>query len=100
MVNLFTTLISGYALVNSFNDNGVVIDTGIEKLHYKLTAGVFFLSTSLLGLTELFGKNIQCISNRAQSEQEMKAKTQWCFVEGTYTIPGADLNRNISQFKE
>lgn len=91
MVNLFKTLIGGWAFIKSLDDNGVVVDTGVEKLHYKFTAGALFLSTTLLGMSEIFGKPIQCISNKKYSDDDEEAKmtkavTQWCFVKGTYTI--------------
>ena len=91
MVNLFKTLIGGWAFIKSLDDNGVVVDSEVEKLHYKFTAGALFLSTTLLGMSEMFGKPIQCLSNMEdpdedKEEQMNKAVTQWCFVQGTYTI--------------
>ena len=91
MVNLFKTLIGGWAFIKSLDDNGVVVDSEVEKLHYKFTAGALFLSTTLLGMSEMFGKPIQCLSNiedpdEDKEEQMNKAVTQWCFVQGTYTI--------------
>ena len=99
MVNLFKTLIGGWAFIKSLDDNGVVVDSEVEKLHYNFTAGALFLSTTLLGLSEIFGKPIQCLSNKEEDdddkeEQMNKAVTQWCFVQGTYTIcKGADCDR-------
>lgn len=77
--------------MKSLDDSGVVVDSGVEKLHYKFTAGAFFLSTTLLGMSEIFGKPIQCISNVEEgdddkAEQMKDAVEQWCFVQGTYTI--------------
>ena len=77
--------------MKSLDDSGVVVDSGVEKLHYKFTAGAFFLSTTLLGMSEMFGKPIQCISNTKEADDDKAAKMkeaveQWCFVQGTYTI--------------
>ena len=87
MVNLFKAFISVYGFIKSLDDSGVVIDSGLEKLHYKVTAGTLFLSTALLGMTEMFGNTIQCISNGETDDKLKKAVTQWCFVRGTYTTP-------------
>ena len=91
MVNLFKTLIGGWAFLKSLDDSGVVMDSGVEKLHYKFTAGALFLSTTLLGMSDIFGKPIQCHSNIKgtdddEEEKMKKAVEQWCFVQGTYTI--------------
>ena len=90
MVNLFKTLIGGWAFLKSLDDSGVVMDSGVEKLHYKFTAGALFLSTTLLGMSDIFGKPIQCHSNinlgdDDKNEKMTKAVEQWCFVKGTYT---------------
>ena len=84
--------------MKSLDDSGVVMDSGVEKLHYKFTAGALFLSTTLLGMSDIFGKPIQCHSNIKdpdddEEEKMKKAVEQWCFVQGTYTIcKGADCD--------
>jgi len=95
MVNLFKALVGGYALLKSLDDSGVVVDSGVEKLHYKFTAGFFFLSTTLLGMSEIFGKPIQCHSNVEikdddEADKMNDAVEQWCFIQGTYTICQGD----------
>ena len=60
MVNLFSTVIGFSCFFKSREDNTIKIDNVGFRLHYGFTAGFLFLCTALLGLTDMFGKNIQC----------------------------------------
>lgn len=61
MVNIFGTVVGVTAFLHSRKDpNTATIDDFAFRLHYEVTAGFFFLATSLLSLNDLFGKAIQC----------------------------------------
>ena len=62
MPNLFKAIIGIAAFHNSQSPNLARIDTSVDKLHYRFTAGILFLSTTLLGLNDIFGKPIMCKS--------------------------------------
>ena len=62
MPNLFKAIIGIAAFHNSQSPNLASIDTSIDRLHYRFTAGILFLSTTLLGLNDIFGKPIMCKS--------------------------------------
>ena len=60
MVNLFNTVLGFGCFFKSREDNTIKIDNVGFRLHYGFTAGFMFLSTALLGLTDMFGTTIQC----------------------------------------
>ena len=62
MPNIFKAIIGIAAFHNSQSPNLARIDTSVDKLHYRFTAGILFLSTTLLGLNDIFGKPIMCKS--------------------------------------
>ena len=62
MPNLFKAIIGIAAFHNSQSPNLASIDTSVDRLHYRFTAGILFLSTTLLGLNDIFGKPIMCKS--------------------------------------
>ena len=83
MVNLLSTVIGFSCFFKFREDNTIKIDNIGFRLHYGFTAGFLFLSTALLGLTDMFGKNIQC---RGQEGDAPDAVTQYCWVTSTYTV--------------
>ena len=100
MPNLFKAIIGIAAFHRSQSPNLASIDTSVDRLHYRFTAGILFLSTTLLGLNDIFGKPIMCKSQvkLSQSTKALKASClilqdgdandaieQFCFVSGTYT---------------
>jgi len=89
MVNIFGTVVGVTAFLHSRKDpNTATIDDFAFRLHYEVTAGFFFLATSLLSLNDLFGKAIQCQTyENGKITASKQAVTQFCFVEGTYTFP-------------
>ena len=88
MVNLFGTFVGFLSFFKSRDQGTAVIDNPIFRLHYDFTAGFFFLSTALLGLNDLFGKQIQC--RDVHGEDASSTVLQYCFVDGTYTVPDAE----------
>ena len=55
--------------------------------HYQTTAGLLFLSTSLLGLTDIFGKQILCRGQEGDADTAIREvmllhscrhSEQWC----------------------
>jgi len=68
------------------DDGDAQIDNFPFRLHYKFTSGFLFMATALLALNNMFGKDIQCIDqSHGKSHQ---AITQYCWVTGTFTVPG------------
>ena len=63
MVNFFTTIIGVAAFFQSRPTDHAKIDNSAFRLHYDYTTGIMFLSTTLLGLSEFWGKAIMCHSN-------------------------------------
>jgi len=91
MVNLFGTMVGFLGFFQSRDQGLVNIDNPPFRLHYDFTTGFFFLSTALLSLNDMFGKNIQCMGYKNGKVQEAdSAVTQYCWVTGTYTVPGVD----------
>ena len=83
MVNLFSTVIGFSCFFKFREDNTIKIDNIGFRLHYGFTAGFLFLSTAMLGLTDLFGKNIQCRDGGGEAPDMV---TQYCWVASTYTV--------------
>eukprot|EP00092_Neocalanus_flemingeri_P023947 GFUD01025978.1.p1 GENE.GFUD01025978.1~~GFUD01025978.1.p1 ORF type:complete len:471 (+),score=106.96 GFUD01025978.1:85-1497(+) len=69
----------------SKDDDHAQIDNFPFRLHYKFTSGFLFMTTAILALNDMFGKDIQCMSHDGEAAQ---AITQYCWVSGTYTVPG------------
>ena len=91
MVNLFGTVVGFISFFQSREQGTAIIDNPPFRLHYDFTAGFFFLSTALLSLNDMFGSNIQC-QGYDQSGKVAKASSaveQYCWVTGTFTVPGA-----------
>ena len=95
MVNLFTAVLGFTGFFSSQTDNSAVVDTRLERLHYQVTshvcsvtcvvsrvtchvshyqttAGLLFLSTTLLGLTDIFGKQILCRGQEGDAETAIR----------------------------
>ena len=83
------------------------IDNFPSRLHYKFTSGFLFMSTALLGLNDMFGKvritndsvegddddvSVQDIQCHHQDDLADKAVTQYCWISGTFTVPGRLVN--------
>ena len=51
--------------------------------HYQTTAGLLFLSTSLLGLTDIFGKQILCRGQEGDADTAIRGA---CFYTAGVTL--------------
>ena len=63
MVNFLSAFIGLSGFFKTSKDSKIKIDNFGFKLHYRFTAGFLFLSTAFCGMSEIFGKNIQCQYN-------------------------------------
>ncbi|XP_023331313.1 innexin inx3 [Eurytemora carolleeae] len=91
-MNLFGTALGFAGFFKSRDYGSARIDNIPFRLHYSFTSGFLFLATALLGLNDLFGKEIQCHSNSGGASQAIE---QYCWVSGTYIVPdsvGLDEN--------
>ena len=64
MVNFLSAFIGLSGFLKTSKDSKIKIDNFGFKLHYRFTAGFLFLSTAFCGMSEIFGKNIQCQFNK------------------------------------
>ena len=93
MVNFLSTIVGISAFKFSQNADKATTDTGLERLHYRqyqfegihlsedsicfrFTAGVLFLSVTLIGLTDIFGKQIRCHANKEYKDKNLDAVHQ------------------------
>eukprot|EP00092_Neocalanus_flemingeri_P081878 GFUD01102374.1.p2 GENE.GFUD01102374.1~~GFUD01102374.1.p2 ORF type:complete len:108 (+),score=28.99 GFUD01102374.1:70-393(+) len=89
MVNIFGTVVGFASFFQSRPQGNIKIDNVAFRLHYDFTTGFFFLATALLSLNELFGSNIQCKGyDNGKVKKAPGAVTQYCWVSGTFTVPG------------
>ena len=90
MVNVFGTALGFVGFFQSRPQGNIKIDNVHFRLHYDFTTGFFFLATALLSLNEMFGDNIQCkgYNSEGQVKDAPGAVTQYCWVSGTFTVPG------------
>ena len=63
----------------------VAIDNPVFRLHYKVTVILFILGSVLLNGKQYFGEPIECTT---RSEVPAKIVSTYCWITGTYTIPG------------
>ena len=63
----------------------VAIDNPVFRLHYKVTVILFILGSVLLNGKQYFGEPIECTT---RSEVPPKIVSTYCWITGTYTIPG------------
>jgi len=95
MTNLFGVVMPFLAFGAKGKDEKTAkIDTFTCRLHFRYTSGFLFLATALLALNDIFGKEIQCFDQNRKSSP--KVVDQYCFVTGTFTIPGR-LDRRIME---
>ena len=66
MVNFLSAFIGLSGFLKTSQDSKIKIDNLGFKLHYRFTAGFLFLSTAFCGMSEIFGKNIQCQFNKVK----------------------------------
>ena len=98
MVNIFGTVIGFASFFQSRPQGDIKIDNVAFRLHYDFTTGFFFLATALLSLSEMFGNNIQCkgYDPSGQVTGASGAVTQYCWVSGTFTVPGVkEIHKNL-----
>ena len=90
MVNIFGTVVGFASFFQSRPRDDIKIDNVAFRLHYDFTTGFFFLATALLSLNDMFGSNIQChgYGGDGKVAAAHKAVTQYCWISGTYTVPG------------
>jgi len=88
MVNIFGTVVGFASFFQSRPQGDIKIDNVAFRLHYDFTSGFFFLATALLSLNDMFGSNIQC--KDVNGADAPKAVVQYCWVSGTFTVPGVD----------
>jgi len=82
---IFGVILPFAAFFVSKNEDKAKIDNFPSRLHYKFTSGFLFMSTAILGLNDMFGKDIQCHSQEKPAD---KAVNQYCWISGTFTVPG------------
>jgi len=92
MAHLFEIIVPFLAFGARSKDQAK-IDNFTFRLHYRFTSAVLFLATALLALNNFFGKEIQCFDNEMGKAKD--AITQYCFVTGTFTVPGRSDGRLI-----
>ena len=63
MVNLFSLVAGTAAFLKTRDSDKIKTDNIWFRLHYDFTTAIMFLSVALLGLAEMWGDNINCISN-------------------------------------
>lgn len=63
------------------------------RLFYGFTCGVLFLCTSLLGIQEFSGKNIDCFTHSGMNH---RAILQYCWVSGTQNL--IDSRESVKEF--
>ena len=97
MVNLFGTVVGLVGFFKSREQGSAIIDNPPFRLHYDFTAGFFFLSTALLSLNDMFGEQIQCqgYDSGGKVSKASSAVTQYCWVNGTFTVPGVEGLKNM-----
>jgi hypothetical protein len=61
-----------------------------SAVQYRFTSAFLFLSTALLALNNFFGDEIKCF---AEEKAASKAVNQFCFITGTFTVPGREDDR-------
>ena len=92
MVNVFGTVVGFASFFQSRPQGDIKIDNVAFRLHYDFTTGFFFLATALLSLNDMFGSNIQCrgYDSKGGVAEAPGAVTQYCWVSGTFTVPGVE----------
>ena len=84
-MNLFTLLLplaSFTGLVKSYSGSKVDIDGYVQKIHYRITTGLFFLCALALSVNDVFGKSLECISNSVPVD----LLNLYCWKKTNYTI--------------
>ncbi|XP_065580102.1 innexin inx2-like [Artemia franciscana] len=66
-------------------DKKVTIDSGVARLHYKVTFTLLLMTCILASSWSFFGKAIQCMQDDFQVRQE--ALDQFCYVSSTFSLP-------------
>ena len=82
LLTLFTPLVPLVGLVKLASQTKVNIDCLTQKLHYKITTGLFFLCSVILSTNDVFGINIYCFTNGLPVD-EMNI---YCWKKMTFTI--------------
>ena len=97
MVNIFGTVVGFASFFQSRPTERIKIDNVAFRLHYDFTSGFLFLATALLSLNDMFGKNIQCRGyDKGVVKEAPQAVTQYCWVSGTFTVPGVkEIHENL-----
>ena len=67
-------------------ESPIKIDNLGFKLFYRFTAGFMFLSTAFCGMSEMFGKNIECFSQEGKVSAAPNIVNQYCFVRNIIII--------------
>ena len=84
-MNLFTLLLplaSFTGLIKSYSGSKVDIDGYVQKIHYRITTGLFFLCAMALSVNDVFGKSLECIS----SSVPVDVLNLYCWKKTNYTI--------------
>ena len=55
--------------------------------HYQTTAGLLFLSTTLLGLTDIFGKQILCRGQEGDAETAIRGACSYTNAVTLVMVP-------------
>ena len=63
MINLVSLCLPVLGLFNLYQETGYQKDSIIDKLHYKITCGLFLVCSIVLSATDLIGENIKCLSS-------------------------------------
>ena len=90
MVNYLTFFLGFAPFFKTAKESPIKIDNLGFKLFYRFTAGFMFLSTAFCGMSEMFGKNIECFSQEGKVSAAPNIVNQYCFVRNIIII---HLNR-------
>ncbi|CAG0923006.1 unnamed protein product [Notodromas monacha] len=64
----------------------VTIDSPVARLHHNFTVGLLLLCSLLVTTSDLIGKSIECIPGTKLVGQGVKAATQYCYMQHTFTV--------------
>ena len=86
MVNYLTFFLGFAPFFKTAKESPIKIDNLGFKLFYRFTAGFMFLSTAFCGMSEMFGKNIECFSQEGKVSAAPNIVNQYCFVRNIIII--------------
>lgn len=69
----------------------ITIDNKVFQLHYRVTFPILILMSAVLTISMFFGQTIMCIKQVGDNKNEQKVVDNYCWIEGTFTLPRAVL---------